>query len=146
VKPPPVAAAAVFPARSIEPSAPARRRERLLGALLASLLLGGAFVLPPDRPLPFDVCLWHRLTGEPCLTCGLTRSACLFARGLWRESLAMHAAGWLLLSGLTVAAAWMSAEAAAGRGLGCRLKARLLAMSLWGGAVLSVFSRVRDLI
>ncbi len=125
---------------------PARRRELLLGALLASLLLGGAFVLPPDRPLPVDVCLWHRLTGQPCLTCGLTRAACLFARGLWRESLAMHAAGWLLLSGLIVAAAWMGAEAAAGRGFGCRLKARLLAMSLWGGAVLSVFSRVRDLI
>lgn len=125
---------------------PARRRERLLGALLAAMLLSGAFVLPPDRPLPIDVCLWHRVTGLSCLTCGLTRAACLFARGLWRESLAMHAAGWLLLSGLAVAAVWMGAEAAAGRDLGARLKTRLLAISLWGGAVLSVFARVRNLI
>ena len=139
MKPPPVAAAALH-------RAPARRRERLLGALLAAMLLGGAFVLPPDRPLPIDVCLWHRVTGLSCLTCGLTRAACLFARGLWRESLAMHAAGWLMLSGLAVAAVWMGAEAAAGRDLGPRLKTRLLAISLWGGAVLSVFARVRDLI
>lgn len=137
MKPPPVAAAA---------QAPARRRERLLGALLDAMLLGGAFVLPPDRPLPIDVCLWHRVTGLSCLTCGLTRAACLFARGLWRESLAMHAAGWLLLSALAVAAVWMGAEAAAGRDLAPRLKTRLLAISLWGGAVLSVFVRVRDLI
>ncbi len=125
---------------------PARRRERLFGALLACLLVLGAFVLPPHRPLPVDVCLWHRVTGFACLTCGLTRAACLFARGLWRESLAMHAAGWLLLSSLTVAAAWMSAEAAVGLDLGGRLKVRLLASALWGGAVLSVLSRVRDLI
>ena len=125
---------------------PARRRERLPGAFVVSLLVVGAFVLPPDRPLPIDVCLWHRVTGLACLTCGLTRAACLFARGLWRESLAMHAAGWLLLSGLTVAAAWMSAEAAVGLDLGRRLKARLLAIALWGGAILSVLGRVRDLI
>ena len=141
MKTPPVAAAAPFPGPAL-----AQRRERLLGALLAAMLLGGAFVLPPDRPLPIDLCLWHRVTGLACLTCGLTRAACLFARGLWRESLAMHAAGWLLLSGLAVAAVWMGAEAAAGRDLGARLKTRLLAISLCGGAVLSVFARVRDLI
>ncbi|MBI1951185.1 MAG: DUF2752 domain-containing protein [Acidobacteria bacterium] len=116
-----------------------------MGALVALALLGGAFLLNPFRPLPLDLCLWHRVTGVPCLTCGLTRAACLFARGLWRESLAMHAAGWLLLSALAVAAAWMGAEAVAGRDLVPRLKTRLLAACLWGGAARSVFSRVRDL-
>lgn len=146
MRPPPLAAALVPSGFPTAASAPARRRERLLRALLASLLLGGAFVLPPDRPLPVDLCLWHRVTGLPCLTCGLTRATCLFARGLWRESLAMHTAGWLLLSGLAVAAAWMGAEAAAGRDLGGRVRARLMAASLWAGLGLSVFSLVRNLI
>jgi len=107
---------------------------------MALALLAGAFLLPPSRPLPVDLCLWHRFTGLPCLTCGLTRATCLFARGLWRESLAMHAAGWLLLAGLVMAAAWMGAEAAAGRDLGGRVKVRLIAASLWAGLGLSVFT------
>lgn len=144
MRPPPLAAAAVPSAFPIGTSEPAWRLQRLFGALLVLLLFGGAFVLPPERPLPFDACLWHRFTGLACLTCGLTRAACLFARGLWRESLAMHAAGWLLLSGLGVAAAWMGAEAAAGRDLGCRMKTCLVTASLWGGAALSVFARVRN--
>jgi hypothetical protein len=118
----------------------ALRRNRLIVALVAGACLAGAFVLPPDRPLAVDVCLWHRVTGWPCLTCGLTRATCLFARGLVRESLAMHAAGWLLLSGLAVAAAWSGAEAVAGRDLGGRLKARLLAASFWVGLGLSLIT------
>ena len=97
-------------------------------------------MLPPDRPFAVDVCLWHRVTGWSCLTCGLTRATCLFARGLFRESLAMHAAGWLLLSGLAVAAAWSGAEAVAGRDLGGRLKARLLAAFFWAGLGLSLIT------
>lgn len=117
---------------------PPFRRNRLIVALVSGACLAGAFVLPPDRPFAIDVCLWHRVTGWPCLTCGLTRATCLFARGLFRESLAMHATGWLLLSGLAVAAAWSGAEAAAGRDLGGRLKARFLAASFWAGLGLSL--------
>jgi hypothetical protein len=117
---------------------PPLRRDRLIVALFAGACLAGAFVLPPDRPFVVDVCLWHRVTGWSCLTCGLTRAACLFARGLFRQSLAMHAAGWLLLSGLAVAAAWSGVEAVAGRDLGGRLKARLVAASFWAGLGLSL--------
>lgn len=99
-------------------------------------------MLPPDRPLAIDLCLWHRVTGWSCLTCGLTRATCLFARGHWRESLAMHAAGWLLLSALAAAAAWSGAEAVAGRELGGRLKARLLMASFWLGLGLSLITWV----
>ena len=116
------------------------RRDRLIVALLASLCVASAFVLPPDRPLAVDVCLWHRVTGLPCLTCGLTRAACLFARGLWRDSLEMHAAGSLLLVCLAVAAAWMGAEAVTGRDLGSRIRGRLLAVSIWAGAGLSILT------
>ena len=119
---------------------PPLRRDRLIAALVAGAGLAGAFLLPPDRPLPIDLCLWHHLTGLPCLTCGLTRATCLFARGLWRESLAMHAAGWLLLMGFAVAAAWTGAEAVAGRDLGRRIKGRLLAACVWAGLGLSVLT------
>jgi hypothetical protein len=117
-----------------------RRRDRLVVALVAGACLAGAFLLPQDRPLPVDLCLWHRVTGLPCLTCGLTRATCLFARGLWRESLAMHAAGSLVLIGLAVAAAWTGAEAVAGRDLGGRVKGRLVAASVWAGIGLSVLT------
>lgn len=119
---------------------PPLRRDRLIVTLVAGACLAGAFVLSPDRPLPIDLCLWHRVTGLPCLTCGLTRATCLFARGLWRESLAMHAAGWLLLSGLAIATVWAGAEAAAGRDLGARVKGRLMAASVWAGLGLSVLT------
>jgi len=119
---------------------PPLRRDRLVVALVAGACLAGAFVLPADRPLAIDLCLWHRATGLPCLTCGLTRATCLFARGLWRESLAMHAAGWLVLSGLAVAAVWTGTEAAAGRDLGGRIKGRLLTASVWVGLGLSLLT------
>jgi hypothetical protein len=119
---------------------PPLRSDRLVVALAAGACLAGTFVLPPDRPLPIDLCLWHRVTGLPCLTCGLTRATCLFARGLWRESLAMHAAGWLVLSGLAVAAAWTGTEAVAGRDLAGGIKQRLMAACVWGGLGLSVLT------
>ncbi len=115
----------------------AQRLERLAGALFLSSALGASFVLPPRRPLPFDPCLLHRLTGLPCPTCGLTRAVCLFAQGQWRDSLGMHPAGWLLFLSVLGALLWNGAESAAARELGPRLKERLIAAVLGGGAVLS---------
>lgn len=34
-----------------------------------------------------SVCLFHRLTGLPCLTCGSTRAACALLSGDWRGAL-----------------------------------------------------------
>jgi len=112
--------------------------ERLRAALVAAALLAGSFLLPARRPIPLDLCVFHRLTGLPCLTCGLTRSVCLFARGEWGASLAMHPAGWLAFSGLAVACLWLLAEAVAGRDLGPGLRARLVRGALAAGALLSV--------
>jgi hypothetical protein len=61
-------------------------------ALPAGLLLLGR-LLPPDRPIPFDLCVWHRLTGHDCLACGLTRSVCHLLRGDAAGSLALHPLG-----------------------------------------------------
>jgi len=63
----------------------------------ALLLLAGA-LLPPDRPLPFDLCLWHRLTGFACLGCGLTRSVCHLMHGDIAGSLALHPAGVVVVA------------------------------------------------
>jgi hypothetical protein len=37
-----------------------------------------------------DTCLFHRLTGYSCPTCGTTRGLLALARGAWRESLAWN--------------------------------------------------------
>ena len=37
-----------------------------------------------------DTCLFHRLTGHPCPTCGTTRGLLALARGAWRESFAWN--------------------------------------------------------
>ena len=37
-----------------------------------------------------DTCLFHRLTGHPCPTCGTTRGLLAMARGAWRESFAWN--------------------------------------------------------
>jgi hypothetical protein len=116
------------------------RASRFTFGFAASGLLAATFLLPPRKPLPFDLCLLHRLTGLPCLTCGITRSVCLFARGEWRASLSMHPAGWLAFGVLAVTCAWLLAEAAAGRDLRAGLRTRLLALALGAGGALSVLA------
>jgi len=114
------------------------RGRRAVGAVVASGFLAAAFLLPARRPLPFDVCALRRLTGLPCLTCGLTRSVCLMARGDWRGSLEMHPAGGLVLLALAIGACWLVAEAAFDRELGPDVRSRLLRVALAAGAILSV--------
>lgn len=58
-----------------------------------------------------DTCLFHRLTGHPCPTCGTTRGVLALARGAWREAFLWNplvmtgaAAGFLALTGRAMAA------------------------------------------
>jgi uncharacterized protein DUF2752 len=117
-----------------------RRGQRITAAFVATGFVAAIFLLPARRPLPFDVCLFHRFTGLPCLTCGLTRSVCLFARGEWSASLSMHPAGGLAFGALIVASLWLLAEAAAGRDLKTRLRTRLFSLAFWAGVSLSVLT------
>jgi hypothetical protein len=77
--------------------------------VLTAMLVAGTFV-NPARPLPIDLCLWHRLTGLGCPTCGLTRAVCHALQGDWGASLAFHPAGILVAVSVLGWVTWMSLE------------------------------------
>ncbi len=135
------------PPRIIPPYSSARRRERAAGALLIGAIFVAAAFLPAQRPLPFDLCLFHRLTGLPCLACGLTRSVCLLMQGQWLASLRMHPAAVPVLAALGVAAAVMGCEAVLARPLDGTLPRRLIeALLAAGGAAALVAWSARILL
>jgi len=117
-----------------------RGEQRGLAAasILLGLMLSAAAVLPAHRPLPFDLCLFHRLTGLPCLTCGLTRSVCLILQGRWTEGIGMHPAGPIAVALAAGAAVWLGLEATAMRPLAARLRTRIAGILLGAGALLSL--------
>ncbi len=115
----------------------AERRDRVVSSLTFAALLVAASILPPLRPLPFDACILHRLTGLPCLTCGLTRSICLLLQGRWLDAVAMHPAAPIAVVLIASACLWLGAEAALGSSLRPRLRGRLLRTLLLAGFALS---------
>ncbi len=54
----------------------------LAPAILALGVLLAAFFLPLDR-IPYTLCLFLRLTGYPCPSCGFTRAFVAMAHGQW---------------------------------------------------------------
>lgn len=70
-----------------------------LSASLASLgLAAGWFVLG----LPWPHCAFHDLTGLPCMTCGMTRSAFQFFHGKFLFSLRWNPLVFAALCGLSI--------------------------------------------
>ncbi|MCX7847172.1 MAG: DUF2752 domain-containing protein [bacterium] len=78
----------------------------LVGGLAAALILR---LCPfPDDPR-WSPCLFRRVTGLPCATCGLTRSLASLAHGSWQRAYAYHPLGLpvaLLLGTAWVALSW----------------------------------------
>lgn len=68
----------------------------LLGA---ALLLGWLIPVKVWASLP-DLCWFHRLSGRPCPSCGLTRSWAALLHGDFEAAFHFHALGPLLLVGL----------------------------------------------
>lgn len=71
--------------------------------LAMSLWLAG-FLAPFAGLLPG--CLFKRVTGVACATCGLTRSALALGQGHWREALHWYPALALLAAAAPIAALW----------------------------------------
>ncbi len=52
--------------------------------------------------LPTPQCVFHALTGFPCLTCGATRSAYQFLHGHWMASFLFNPLAFLTFCGLII--------------------------------------------
>jgi hypothetical protein len=69
----------------------------LTGFFVVAVLVG--FFLP-DRATP--ICIFHRLTGIPCFTCGMSRSWRLLLNGEWSTAFRMQPLFVLLLASAAV--------------------------------------------
>ena len=92
-----------------------QRRRRAWQSAGIAVLLAVAALTDPGRPLPFEICPIHRLTGVPCPTCGMTRAVCHVVHGRWADSVASHPAGLLVAAGLVAWMLWAAAEGWRGR-------------------------------
>jgi hypothetical protein len=146
------AGVSVAVARRTEPDAPPRlltrrqRLERVAGAVLLASLLGLAALLPPARPLPFDVCLLHRLTGLPCLGCGLTRSIVHLLRGDLLASLRLHPAGLLVTAIVAGQSMRNGVEAYLAREWGGAAADRTLRLALATALLVAILFRLAGLL
>jgi hypothetical protein len=125
------------PPRLLDPD---QRRGKAGQASVIAALLGVAALTNPTHPLPFEVCVFHKLTGLPCPTCGMTRAVCHAVHGHWAQSVAWHPAGILLAAGLAGWMLWAAAEAWRGQPIAEVLRGRLArALVLTGVTVSGVF-------
>lgn len=79
---------------------------------LAGCLLAASWVPAYQWESLPDLCLFHRLTGLACPTCGLTRSWSALVHGHLRLSLHYHALGATLLLGVALWLGWWWARSA----------------------------------
>jgi hypothetical protein len=125
---------------------PGQRRRKACQAALIAGLLGAAALTNPARPLPFEVCVFHWLTGLPCPTCGMTRAVCHAVHGHWAQSVAWHPAGLILVTGLFGWMLWAAAEAWTGRPIAEHLQHRLAKALIIAGVAVSGLFWLRQLV
>jgi len=99
----------------------------VLGAIgLAAVLLVARRLEPDPRgygthtQLGLAPCMFARLTGYGCPSCGMTTSFAWFARGRFERSWQANPVGSLLAPTCVVLIPWLLAGAARGRPIGCR--------------------------
>ncbi len=129
------------------PAVPATNRLNRLSTFVRRIgfappLLLLAFLAPlPHGPaghiagLP-SLCLFHNLTGWPCLGCGMTRALVCFAHGRAAEAVLFHPLAPLVFAALVLVTVARTVEMVRpGWGM-CPLPPRLLAAGAWGLLVL----------
>lgn len=97
----------------VTPGLRVKRRVSREAAILGGgiLILVGAFVYPYVEGIADTItpgCLFHRITGLPCLLCGMTRSLAATAHGHLGEAFRMHLLGpplFVVISAVSVALA-----------------------------------------
>jgi len=130
------------PPRLLDPS---QRRGRVWQAAAIAALLSAAALTDPTHPLPFEVCLFHKLTGLPCPTCGMTRAVCHAVHGHWAQSVACHPAGLILAAGLAGWMLWAAAEAWRGQPIAEAVRRRLAKALIIAGVGVSLVNWVAQL-
>jgi hypothetical protein len=123
-----------------------REAELLAGGLI---ILGGAFIYPHvqgvvDRITPG--CLFHRITGLPCLLCGMTRSLAATAQGRWDEALRLHLLGPPLFAVISVVVLGLMLEYMIGRHILPRPGRKGMALLGWWALGLLVAAWVARLV
>lgn len=81
-------------------------------------------------------CTFHRLTGWPCPSCGLTTSFSLLMHGDWRPALAANPIGPILALTAAVLASWFSLAGITGHSLGLPGWHSLSTMAAWSILIL----------
>jgi hypothetical protein len=99
----------------------------VLGAIGLAAVLGVARRLEPDprgfgthTQLGLAPCLFARVTGHRCPSCGMTTAFAWFVRGRFDRSWRANPAGSLLAPACVALIPWLLAGAARGRPVGCR--------------------------
>src|SRR5512145_1588695 len=93
-------------------------------AILCMRVLGRWLFLLP-------ACLFHELSGLPCLTCGATRATLAFARGDWLTALRLNPLVVLIYAAIIAGGALLMLSAAFNKRLDNRHPGALLTKARW---------------
>lgn len=111
-------------------------------AVLALGVLLAAALLPLDR-IPYTICIFLRLTGYPCPSCGLTRGFVAMAHGQWLAVLhacplaALLYAATALVFAVNAAALLCGVRLTPGRGLKWRPRTWWVLLCFFGLLILA---------
>lgn len=85
-------------------------RDVRLTVLCSALAAVGAVmfsaIFTPDALPKFDICTFHRLTGLPCPSCGMTRAFCAISHGDFAAAWRFNPFGFLFYAGVLTVPGW----------------------------------------